>query len=160
MLAIKKYFAVWLLLGFTALFAEDLMQVSFPENVGIKVPVGWTAEYRQAPIVFILYAPLDGSALRTNANLVIETLPRTMKPAEYIGIALQSLKNLYSDLTVLENADGSLLIERIHNGAAIKQLIRVYIKSKKAYVLTFTAGAEQYGDYADTFSSIIKTFKY
>ena len=90
MIAIKKYFAVWLLLGFTALFAEDLMQVSFPEGVSIKVPVGWTAEYRQAPIVFILYAPLDGSALRTNANLVIETLPRTMKPAEYIGIALQS----------------------------------------------------------------------
>lgn len=159
MLAIKKYFAVWLLLGFTALFAEDLMQVSFPEGVSIKAPVGWTAEYRQAPIVFILYAPLDGSALRTNANLVIETLPRTMTPTEF-GIALQSLKNLYSDLTVLENADGSLLIERTHNGAAIKQLIRVYIKSKKAYVLTFTAGAEQYGDYADTFSSIIKTFKY
>jgi len=140
-------------------FAKDSMKIEI-DNVSFEVPPLWMVQYSKSPQLFMAYSPVEqNDTFQENGNLTIEYLPSDYTAKGYLAASGESIKAVFSDFKIISTGDHFHVYTGKLNGTLLQQIQYVYIKSKVAYILTFTATPESYGNYEKEFQSIASTFK-
>jgi len=155
----SKIAALFLLFAAISINSSDFMKIS-AEGISINVPLGWLAEYKKTPVIFMVYSPEETqNTVRENYNLVIENLPRAYTLEEYSSLSLKNIKALFTNIDVVEQKNNYHIYKADYNGIKLQQIQYFFIKNKIAYVLTFSSVQDTFEQYKNLFFEIAKSFE-
>ncbi|HBD95931.1 MAG TPA: hypothetical protein DC057_17305 [Spirochaetia bacterium] len=142
-------------------YAESNQQLYlYIEGSYTPVPTGWYIEYKKSPNLFIVFAPAENEkdTFQENYNLVMEYLPKVYSISNYMTASVIQLKNVYTDFKILKTGTNYHIYQGKLGDNQLKQMQYFFIKEKTAYILTFSALLNSFGDYEEIFISIAENF--
>jgi hypothetical protein len=155
----RSFILLVLFFSLSSMFSDDYMKI-IAEKTSINVPLGWQAEYKKTPYIYIVYSPAQENAtFRENYNLTIEKLQRKYSVSEYYNAAFENLKKIIPDIKVIDQKDNYYIYTFTYNNVSLQQLQYIVIKNNNAYIVTFSSTPETFDNYKETFLNIAKSFE-
>ncbi len=141
------------------------------DNYTIRYPAEWTLDQsQQMGTRFILLSPLSSAEdqFKENVNLIVQDLSAyELDLDQYVAISEDQIKTMVSNANILLSERGE------ENGLAFQKMVytgqqgiydlkfvqHYWVEDQKAYVLTFTAEADQFDASRPTGEKILDSFR-
>ena len=138
----------------------------------IKYPEKWEKQESQNTLisdVVVFLAPKKNStdSFQEQITVSIEDLPKPMSLDEYNQSSINSIKNNFNDVKILEenaksfaNNRGHTVIFDAQDGQKATKIMQTWtLMNNKAYVLTYTAEKSEYSEYINTAEAMMNSLE-
>jgi hypothetical protein len=150
----KKTLIALLVLGFAGTLSAQTMTLQ-AENIEIRSPINWLAQYTQSPQLFIIYSPIEpNDTFQENLNLTTEALPSPYTVSAYMEASQNVLQSVYQSFELEVTGDSFHIYTGTVNGVTVKQIQYFWVVGNTAYILTGSALPSTFQNFADTFQTI------
>ena len=141
-------------------------------DFSIEYPSDWELnESRQMGTSFFLFSPLESEQdnFKENINLIVQDLSGyDLDLAEYSEISENEIKRLITKAIIIQSEpikmENQTFHQMIYSGTQgtlnLKYYQRYYIKSNKAYVLTFTCEENKFDVFKKVGETILNSFQF
>ena len=135
------------------------------EFFSLRYPKDWTAENNAGPVAAVFFPPAQTGNYRANVNVVVGNAPAA-EIGSFVDSQLEGLvplvpKFCLSDRTMLDvhGVPAARLVYTGEVGSVPVRFMQVYFfKNKRVYVITYSAGVQQYAVYDKLVSKMVSSF--
>lgn len=132
----------------------------------IKYPPDWErAQHIDKSITFI--APKDSDTFPAGLGIIFKEVASNVSLSYISQTQLNTLKNLYPDINILESSDitfaghpaHKIIFTATDNTSHLRKAMQIWFKDDtKAYLITYKADVEKFPQYLPTIEKMLNTF--
>ena len=180
-ISLTSFFICFILLSAVFLFPPNILADTHYEgdNFSLQIPADWEIFEQDSEgdiEEFIFIVPEESEDFdandhlySTNVNIIVERIEAEFTMEEYVDIVLMQLETRLEEFELLQRQDILIAgesgesIEYTGITRSDEELLWqewITIENNSAYVITYTAREEIYGDYRDEVQQILDSFEF